>query len=118
MTTPRVSDAPPAVRRQLPRWSQLRPLLGFQAPSLGTGAKLARAATIEDLRELARRSTPRSVFDYTDGAADDESSEAGWFPIESMPEMTPQHRARVLSALAPDAPWHGREEGLARAGRV
>lgn len=51
-------------------------------------------------------------------AADDESSEAGWFPIESMPEMTPQHRARVLSALAPDAPWHGREEGLARAGRV
>ncbi|OYO03555.1 alpha-hydroxy acid oxidase [Enemella evansiae] len=74
MTTPRVPDAPPAVRRQLPRWSQLRPLLGFQAPALGTQARLARAATIDDLRDQARRHTPRSVFDYTDGAADDESS--------------------------------------------
>ncbi|OYO18437.1 alpha-hydroxy-acid oxidizing enzyme [Enemella dayhoffiae] len=67
-------DRPPAPVRRLPRWSEVRPLLGFQPPAIGTEARLARAATIGDLRNLARRRTPRSVFDYTDGAADDESA--------------------------------------------
>jgi len=35
---------------------------------------LATAHTIGDLREKARRRTPRAVFDYTDGAADGELS--------------------------------------------
>jgi L-lactate dehydrogenase (cytochrome) len=35
---------------------------------------LARAASISDLRRRARRRTPRAVFDYVDGAADDEIS--------------------------------------------
>jgi L-lactate dehydrogenase (cytochrome) len=35
---------------------------------------LARAATIGDLRAIARRRTPRSVFDYVDGAAEAETS--------------------------------------------
>ncbi|MGD8148326.1 alpha-hydroxy acid oxidase [Ornithinimicrobium sp. Y1694] len=39
-----------------------------------TAAALARAATIEDLRTLARRRTPRAVFDYVDGAAEAELS--------------------------------------------
>ncbi len=35
-------------------------------------SKLARAASIEDLRQLARRRLPRVVFDFIDGAAGDE----------------------------------------------
>lgn len=37
-------------------------------------ASLARAANIEDLRDLARRRLPRMVFDYLDGAAGDEAT--------------------------------------------
>jgi L-lactate dehydrogenase (cytochrome) len=35
-------------------------------------ARLARAVTIEDLRELARRRVPRIVFNYIDGGAEGE----------------------------------------------
>ncbi len=62
-------------RRQRPVWRDIKPLLGFAPPTLArTRAQLARAATIGDLRLIARRKTPRSVFDYTDGAAEDELS--------------------------------------------
>lgn len=36
--------------------------------------RLAAALTIEDLRRIAQRRTPRAAFDYTDGAADGEVS--------------------------------------------
>ncbi len=36
--------------------------------------RLAKALTIDDLRVIARRRTPRAAFDYTDGAADGEVS--------------------------------------------
>ena len=36
--------------------------------------RLARAASVADLRRLARRRLPRGVFDYIDGAAEDERS--------------------------------------------
>lgn len=49
-------------------------MLRVEAPQVGTGHKLARAATIEDLRTLARRRVPRAVFDYVDGAAESEIS--------------------------------------------
>jgi L-lactate dehydrogenase (cytochrome) len=39
-----------------------------------TARRLATAASITDLRRLARRRAPRAVFDYTDGAAGDELS--------------------------------------------
>ena len=38
----------------------------------GTERRLARAASVADLRLLARRRAPRAVFDYTDGAAGEE----------------------------------------------
>lgn len=61
--------------RQLPRWEDLKPLLGFTPATLSlTKARLAHAATIWDLRAIGRRRTPKSVFDYTDGAAEDEVS--------------------------------------------
>jgi L-lactate dehydrogenase (cytochrome) len=39
-----------------------------------TDRRLAAALTIEDLRLIAKRKTPRAAFDYTDGAAEDELS--------------------------------------------
>ena len=36
--------------------------------------RLAQAQTIYDLRDIARRATPRAAFDYTDGAAEAELS--------------------------------------------
>ena len=65
----------PTTRRQLPRWSELKPLLRTKPVTLDpTERRLSRALTIEDLRRIARRRTPRSVFDYTDGAAEAEIS--------------------------------------------
>ena len=61
--------------RRLPRWSELRPLLRPRPLELDpTERRLSRALTIDDLRAAARRRTPRAVFDYTDGAAEAESS--------------------------------------------
>lgn len=62
-------------RRQMPKWSDLAPLLR-PGPRFGTRRQrsLASAASISDLRTRARRRTPRAVFDYVDGAADDEIS--------------------------------------------
>ncbi len=65
----------PAIPRRRPRWSELRPLLRtrrFEPDA--TKRRLARAATIDDLRTIARRRTPRAAFDYTDGAAEAELS--------------------------------------------
>ncbi|QJY46751.1 alpha-hydroxy acid oxidase [Pseudonocardia broussonetiae] len=63
------------VQRRLPRPSELAPLLR-PAPFIrdATERRLSRAASIADLRRIARRRTPRAVFDYTDGAADGELS--------------------------------------------
>ena len=58
-------------RRRLPRWRDLQPLIGGGAAGTST---LDRAADLADIRELARRRTPRPVFDYVDGAAEDERS--------------------------------------------
>jgi L-lactate dehydrogenase (cytochrome) len=61
--------------RQLPRWSELKPLLRTNPVTLDpTERRLRRALTIADLRRIAKRRTPRSVFDYTDGAAEAEIS--------------------------------------------
>ncbi|QGN58587.1 alpha-hydroxy acid oxidase [Nostocoides sp. HKS02] len=61
--------------RQLPKWSELRPLLRPKRFELDPRRRrLDSALTIADLREVARRRTPRSVFDYTDGAAEQELS--------------------------------------------
>lgn len=61
--------------RRIPRWDDVRPVLGFRAPFAGP-TRVDRAVSIDDMRELARRRTPRAVFDYTDGAAGEELSQA------------------------------------------
>jgi L-lactate dehydrogenase (cytochrome) len=60
--------------RSWPRWSELAPLLRPRLGMTRTERRLSRAASIRDLRVLARRRAPRAVFDYTDGAAGDEIS--------------------------------------------
>ncbi|MEN8042142.1 MAG: alpha-hydroxy acid oxidase [Actinomycetota bacterium] len=62
-------------KRRLLRWSELRPLLGKDRhPGTRRQKRVARAASIHDLRRMAQKRTPRAVFDYVDGAADDEIS--------------------------------------------
>ena len=56
--------------RQLPRLAELLKVVRFRAPQWGrTARRLSSAATIDDLRGVARRVTPRAVFDYTEGGA-------------------------------------------------
>jgi L-lactate dehydrogenase (cytochrome) len=63
------------MKRRLPRWSELKPYLRTGPIRLNpTDRRLAAAATIWDLRSVARRHVPRAVFDYTDGAAESETS--------------------------------------------
>jgi L-lactate dehydrogenase (cytochrome) len=63
-----------STRRRRPRWSEVRPLVRIEPPRLGSERRVAAAATIADLRRIAKRRTPRSVFDYVDGAAEQEIS--------------------------------------------
>lgn len=59
--------------RQVPKPSDFAELLKFQRPTLNrTKARLARAHTIADLRDIAKRVTPKAPFDYTDGSAESE----------------------------------------------
>jgi L-lactate dehydrogenase (cytochrome) len=59
----------------VPRWSDFAPLISLAPPDLNpTRRRLAQAVTIDDLRTIARRRSPRPVFDYTDGAASSEIS--------------------------------------------
>jgi L-lactate dehydrogenase (cytochrome) len=63
------------MRRQLPNVRDLVPLIRFKRPEFNaTTRRLSAALTIEDLRTIARRRTPRAAFDYTDGAAEAEIS--------------------------------------------
>lgn len=68
-----MSESKYRTERRLPRWSELRPLINPRLPVLDpVERKLADAHTIADLRRIAARRAPRSVFDYVDGAAEDE----------------------------------------------
>ncbi len=63
------------VERRIPRWSELREVIRpRQRVGDSTDRRLSAAATVGDLREIARRRAPRAVFDYTDGAAGAEIS--------------------------------------------
>jgi L-lactate dehydrogenase (cytochrome)/glycolate oxidase len=61
------------MERRLPRAHDLAPLLQFRKPVLSPRRRrLQKALTIDDLRRVAKRRTPKAAFDYTDGAADAE----------------------------------------------
>ena len=63
------------VKRRFPSPKDLLQLLRFRKPILNPRKRrLSRALTIYDLRSIAKRRTPKAPFDYTEGAADSESS--------------------------------------------
>jgi L-lactate dehydrogenase (cytochrome) len=63
------------VQRQFPKPVELLELMQFKKPELnGTKRRLDAAYTIADLRTIAKRRTPKAAFDYTDGAAEGETS--------------------------------------------
>ena len=63
------------VKRQFPKPSELAPLLQFSLPTLRRKKRrLEKAYTIWDLRDIAKKRTPKGPFDYTDGSAESEVS--------------------------------------------
>jgi L-lactate dehydrogenase (cytochrome) len=63
------------VQRQIPKPAEIFELVRFKRPELdGRKRRLEGAQTIEELRAIAKRRTPRAAFDYTDGAAEAELS--------------------------------------------
>ncbi len=63
------------VTRQLPKPAELLELMSFKKPELDAKKRrLSAALTIEDLRAIAKRRTPKAAFDYTEGAAEGELS--------------------------------------------
>jgi L-lactate dehydrogenase (cytochrome) len=63
------------VKRQLLKPSELAPLLQFSLPTLRRKKRrLEKAYTIWDLRDIAKKRTPKGPFDYTDGSAESEAS--------------------------------------------
>ena len=63
------------VKRQFPKPSELAPLLKFSLPTLRRKKRrLETAYTIWDLRDIAKKRTPKGPFDYTDGSAESEVS--------------------------------------------
>lgn len=60
----------PFAKRHIPRWTDVSEFLSIKAPSLDlTQSRLNGCADLWDIRKLARRRTPRAVFDYVDGSA-------------------------------------------------
>jgi L-lactate dehydrogenase (cytochrome) len=63
------------MKRQFPKAADLAPLMQFKKPQLNAKTRrLEKALTIEDLRRIAKRRTPKAAFDYTDGSAEAELS--------------------------------------------
>jgi L-lactate dehydrogenase (cytochrome) len=63
------------MKRRIPNRHDLAPLMQYKKPEFNpTRRHLDKALTIEDLRRIAKRRTPRAAFDYTDGSAEAELS--------------------------------------------
>ncbi len=81
------------MKRQLPRWKNIKPLLGWGVPkTFIQDRKLNSAVNLAELRLLAKRRVPKAVFDYVDGGANDELAYARSQEIYSKIEF----KARVL----------------------
>ena len=64
-----------SLSRRARDFAELRHFLVPRRPIMAPSRRrLARALTVSDLRSAARRQVPRAVFDYTDGAAEQEIS--------------------------------------------
>ncbi len=83
---------------------------------------MARAASIPDLRRLARRRAPRAVFDYTDGAAGEElslsRSRAAYSRVEFSPrvlqDVSTVDTSTTILGMPSAAPWAFAPTGFTR----
>ena len=81
------------MKRQLPKWKSIKPLLGWGLPkSPFRDRKLNSVVNLAELRLLAKKRVPKAVFDYVDGGANDELAYARSQEIYSRVEF----KARVL----------------------
>lgn len=81
------------MKRQLPRWKNIKPLMGWSFPKFkNNDRRLNSAINISDLRALAKSRVPKAVFDYVDGGANDEIAYARSQEIYSRIEF----KAKVL----------------------
>ncbi|MCQ9384367.1 alpha-hydroxy-acid oxidizing protein [Brevibacterium sp. 50QC2O2] len=61
------------MKHQLPDLDYLKQILVFKNPARNAAvARLSKAQTVWDLRDIARRRTPKGPFEYTFGAAENE----------------------------------------------
>jgi L-lactate dehydrogenase (cytochrome) len=98
--------------RRWPRPDELRTLLAPRSIPLNPlERRLGGAHTIGDLRAIAKRRTPRAVFDYVDGAAEDETSlrraRDAFSRVEFLPRVL-----RDVSSVDPSTDILGRRSAL------
>jgi isopentenyl diphosphate isomerase/L-lactate dehydrogenase-like FMN-dependent dehydrogenase len=61
------------LKRQFPRWKNIKPLLGWSLPKDPLAdRKLKKVVNLAEMRLLSKKRVPKAVFDYVDGGANDE----------------------------------------------
>lgn len=81
------------MKRQFPRWKNIKPLLGWSLPKDPLAdRKLKKVVNLAELRLLSKKRVPKAVFDYVDGGANDELAYARSQEIYSRVEFN----AKVL----------------------
>lgn len=100
----------PGLTRRRPRAAEIARFVG---PTFrrGTADRWARVCTVEDFRRLARRRTPTAVFDYVEGAAEEELSKRRAVAAFERVEFSP-HVLRDVSAVDPSTTILGRTASL------
>ena len=81
------------MKRQFPRWKNIKPLLGWSLPKDPLAdRKLKKVVNLAEMRLLSKKRVPKAVFDYVDGGANDELAYARSQEIYSRVEF----KAKVL----------------------
>jgi len=81
------------LKRQFPRWKNIKPLLGWSLPKDPLAdRKLKKVVNLAEMRLLSKKRVPKAVFDYVDGGANDELAFIRSQEVYSRVEF----RARVL----------------------
>ena len=98
--------------RRMPSLADIRPLVRPRPIQLDpVERRLSRANTVADIRAIARRRTPRAVFDYTDGGAEEETSmrraREAFGRVEFIPRVL-----RDVSAVDPSTELFGERSSL------
>lgn len=99
-------------KRQFPDLPHFASLIEWRLPSLfRTRTKLARALTINDLAEIAKKKVPKVVFDYVEGSALGEVSYGRSQNSFDQVEFT-SHTLRDVSKIDPSVEIFGKKVDL------